>query len=545
VLILRIRQAECALADGRLDEAFEIAQTEEIRRHRYGQKLIGRLARALVQRGQENLAGHRFQPALTDCNKAEKLAGTLPEIAQLRTAVCDAIVRDQQAQQHEALRVAQAKQHIDNGWLSVGGRILDEAPAGDGRAEMVRQELAAARLKTEDAVSKAEQALNNGDIEGAMEIAHGTTIAQSRNGRAGEVLRLIRTRAIERIRADLDQGRVDRARSLLLRLQPLGKDGTEVTELSDALAWCRQAAQHVMAGKPNMALPLLRKIKTVCPSALWLDSAISDAKRAAEAYEELDAGPLGLAAMDGSRSGLPKTTGGSVKAEGLGDGFSVPAQNHRQAALDDATRRDRQSGNSEAGYMPAKFVLQIDGVGSFVVFRDAHVTVGPISSSVRPMLALIADPNMPVVMLERVEGDYFIRSQTPVDVNGQSVTEKLLSDGDRIALSPKCRIRFGLPNPASTTAVLTVSGARLSRPDIRQLILMDRDILIGPYANDHIRTEQVKDPMALFAQNGRLLCRTKDDILVDGASFDPSVGLAMDKPVRIGRLSMVVARLGE
>ena len=195
--------------------------------------------------------------------------------------------------------------------------------------------------------------------------------------------------------------------------------------------------------------------------------------------------------------------------------------------------------------MPSRFVLQVDGVGSFIVFRDARVTVGPISSSARPMLALMADPNLPVIMIERMEGDYFVRSQTPVEVNGQAVTEKLLADGDRITLSPRCSVRFHLPNPASTTAVLTVSGARLSRPDIKQLILMDRDILIGPYANDHIRTEQLKEPVALFAQNGRLLCRAKESILVDGRGFDPNVGLAMDKRVEIGKVSLVVARLGE
>jgi tetratricopeptide (TPR) repeat protein len=523
VLILRIRQAQCALADGRLDEAFEIAQRDQIQRHRHGQKLVGRLARALVQRGQENLAAHRYQPALADCNKAEKLAGTLPEVAQLRAAVCNAIVKEQQVQQHEALRVAQAKQHIDNGWLSVGGRILDEAPAGDARVDLVRQELAAARLKTEDAVGKAERALNNEDIEEAMDIARGSVIGQSRNGRAGEVLHRIRSRAIECIRADLEQGRIDRARSLLQRLMPLGKDGADVTELSGVLNWCHQAAQQVTAGHPGVALPLLRKIKTVCPSAKWVDSAIADIKRAAEAYEELGAGPLGLAEAKPLDCGLPITDCGLE---------SVPVTSPQSASL-------------EPGDMPAKFVLQIDGVGSFVVFRDGRITVGPISSSTRPMLGLIADPNLPTVCLERVEGDYFIRSATPIDVNGQSVTEKLLADGDRIALSPRCRIRFGLPNPASTTAVLSVSGARLSRPDIRQIILMDRDILIGPYANNHVRTEQVKDPVALFVQNGRLLCRAKDDILVDGASFDPSVGLVMDKPVRIGGLSMVVARLGE
>lgn len=195
--------------------------------------------------------------------------------------------------------------------------------------------------------------------------------------------------------------------------------------------------------------------------------------------------------------------------------------------------------------MPSRFVLQVDGIGSFIVFRESRVTVGPISSSARPMLALMADANTPVITLERVEGDYFVRASTTIEVNGQKVTEKLLADGDRIALSPRCLIRFHLPNPASTTAVLTLSGARLSRPDIKQIILMERDILIGPFANDHIRTEQVKEPVALFAQNGRLLCRAKESILVDGQGFDPNVGLALDKHVEIGKVSFVVARLGE
>jgi hypothetical protein len=537
VLILRIRQAECALADGRLDEAYEIAQAEDVRRHHHGQRLIGRLARAMIQRGQENLTARRFQPALADCNKAEKLGGTLSEVAQLRAAICEAIFKDQQTQQQEALRVAQAKQHMEDGWLSVGGRILDEAPAGDGRVQLARQELAAARLQTEDAVAKAQQALQQGDVEEAIHIACGARIGQCKGGQAGELLRQIRGQAVQRVRADIEQGRIDRAQTFLQRLMPLGKDGTEVTELTEALAWCRQAAQHVTAGRPNAALLLLRKVKAICPSARWLDQAIADTKRAAEAYDELNAGPLGLSTADGGEA-----TGGSGKAEGLADGFPMPELDQRQAALAAATRRDSQP---EDGDMPSRFVLQVDGVGSFIVFRDTRVTVGPISSSGRPMLALMADPNLPVILIERLEGDYFVRSQTPIEVSGQAVTEKLLADGDRITLSPRCNIRFHLPNPASTTAVLTVSGARLSRPDIKQLILMDRDILIGPYANDHIRTEQLKEPIALFAQNGRLLCRAKESILVDGRGFDPNVGLALDKHVEIGKVSLVVARLGE
>jgi tetratricopeptide (TPR) repeat protein len=520
------------LADGRLDEAFEIAQGEEVRSHRHGQRLIGRLARAIVRRGQEHLASNRFQPALLDCNKAEKLAGAAPEVAQLRAAICDAMMKSQQDHQQEALRVAQAKRHIEDGWLSVGGRILDEADRRDGQAELVRQELAAARLQTEDAVVKAELALQRGDLEEAIGIVRATALGQSKNGRAGELLGRIKTRVVERVRSDLEQGRIDRAHAFLQQAMPFGKDGTELAELTETLARCRQAAQHVAAGRPGAALPLLRKVKVVCPSARWLDSAISDIKRAAEAYEELDAGPLGLTLADAT------TMMDEVKPDA--DAAGAPGKNRAQGV---AMQERAVPAGGES--LPSRFIMQIDGVGSFLVFREPRVTLGPISSSARPMLGLMTDPNSPVILIERVDGDYFVRAQAPIDVNGKSVGEAMLRDGDRITLSSRCILRFHLPNPASTTALLTISGARLSRPDIRQVVLMDRDILVGPYTNNHIRTDQLKDAMTLFAQNGRLLCRTQDSIVVDGRSFDPNVGLAVDKRVEIGKLSMVVARLGE
>ena len=67
MLFLRLKQAESAIVDGRLDEAFDIVQSEQIKQHRRGQKLIGRLARAFTKRGQENLDTERIQLALVDC----------------------------------------------------------------------------------------------------------------------------------------------------------------------------------------------------------------------------------------------------------------------------------------------------------------------------------------------------------------------------------------------------------------------------------------------------------------------------------------------
>jgi hypothetical protein len=157
----------------------------------------------------------------------------------------------------------------------------------------------------------------------------------------------------------------------------------------------------------------------------------------------------------------------------------------------------------------------------------------------------MADPNLPVVAIERAEDDYFVRSSRPVRVNDVATTNKLLVDGDRIALSPRCWMKFNIPNPASTTVTLSLSSARLGRADIRQIILMDRDILIGPTAGNHILAEFLDETVALFAQNGRLLCKTKEKILVDDKPVSSTAGLPINKQIRIGQISLVLTEFKE
>jgi hypothetical protein len=523
VLILRIKQAQCALADDRLDEAFEIAKADDVKRHRHGQRLIGRLMRAFIRRGRQNLEAGRFQPALADCNKAEKLAGNAADVAGLREAVCRAIAQRQQGHQQDAFRVAQARDNAADGWLSVGEQILADAPEDDGQALLLRQELAAARLQAEDAVAKAEQALKHGDIEMAVDLLRAAGVTKNRNGQMGQLLRQISRQAGEQARVSFEQGRVDRAQSLLQRLAPLGVEGEEVTELRRAVTQCHQAAECVAAGQPSVALPLLRQVKTMYPSAKWLDKAVAEVRQAAEALEELDAGPLGLSIADAAGS------------------------DDRGQMTDDRGQRieERHSPSSvicpPSSELPSEFVMQMDGIGSYLVFRDSRITVGPISSSKHPTLGLMAEPSLPVVSIERMDDDYFLRCEQGVLVNGSERSEKLLTDGDTIALSARCRLRFRLPNPASPTAVLMLSGARLGRPDIRQVILMGRDILAGPYTNNHIQTEHLEETITFFCQNDRLLCRATKPVTVDDRPMQPEKGLTLDKPIRIGKLSMVLA----
>jgi len=155
----------------------------------------------------------------------------------------------------------------------------------------------------------------------------------------------------------------------------------------------------------------------------------------------------------------------------------------------------------------------------------------------------MADPNIPVATIERAEDDYFIRSSSPIRVNDVTTTNKLLIDGDRIALSPRCRMKFHIPNPASTTAMLVLSGARLGRADVRHIILMDRDILIGPSGGNHILAESLDETVTIYAQNGRLLCKAAEKVLVDDKPVGSAASLAVDKQIRIGQISFVLTKV--
>jgi hypothetical protein len=532
VLILRLKQAETAIADDRLDEAFEIVQSENVRQHRRGQKLIGRLARAFARRGLENLEAERVQLALLDCNKAEKLAGNTPDVAKLRSAICAEMEQKRLRDRHRSFKVAAARQHIQDGWLSAGEQILDGTDEKDSQAGIVLEQAAVVRLQIGQAMSHVEQALSRDDLEGAIDFAMKAGVVGNQSHEVVDLVSRLRSQAVKRIKESIDQGRISLAYSLWQKVSAIADGSVEMSELGRALAQCRQAAEYVAAGRPREAVPLLRKVQSVCPSARWLSAIADQTRQAADLLDELAASPIGLDTTNEERGTMNE---GRQRTE---DGGQI-TEGEKQLAPGFTGGSDAR----EISSLPTKFLLQMDGIGSFMVLRDGRVTMGPISSSARPTVGLMADPNLPIATIERADDDYFVRSSSPIRVNDIATSNKLLANGDRIGLSPRCGMKFGIPNPASTTATLTLSSARLGRADVRKIILMDRDILIGPNVGSHILAEALEETVTLFVQNGRLLCKARQGILVDDKPVGSTAGLPIEKHVRIGRLSLVLTEL--
>ncbi len=530
MLILLLKQAESAVADGRLDEAYDIITSGRLREHSRGQKLIGKLARAFAKRGLDNLNNQRLQLALSDCNKAEKLAGNIEEVAKLRSQICSEMGQIRLKEKYRSFNVAMADRQIENGWLSVGEKIIEKTEKDDNEAEIVLQQAAAMRVQIEDALNKAEQALGHNCLENAIDIIRQVQLANCKNDKVVELIVRIKALAAGRIKENFEKGQIDIAQGLWQKISPMVDYSSDISELGTMLSKTRLASEYIAAGRLHESIPLLRQILTICPSAKWLENILGQTKQAAELLDELKSSPIGSTVSEVSSDEVSINQFQQEKAlvskqqQSTSPGIAnILKQNPRNDVL-----------------KSSQFILQIDGVGSFLVLRDSSVSIGPVSSSARPAIGLMADPNLPVATIERIEDDYFIRSPGMIRVNDASTTEKLLVNGDCIALSSRCRIKFGIPNHASTTATINLSGARLARADIRQIILMNRDILIGPSQANHIRTESGDEALTLYIHNGLLLCKSSKQVTINDESVDLKQGLPLNKQIRTGNISFVI-----
>jgi hypothetical protein len=552
VLILKIRRAETALADARLDEAFALAQAPDLAAHHKGQKLIGRLARALADRGQKHLSAGRLDQASADCQKAAFLAGSLPEVAALRSAITEATTARHRLERHRGDVLAAAREHVDHGRLSIGEQCLADEPDNSRIADL-RDKVAMRRAQAQSAIERSRQALDREDYAAAAIALYEAQAVHAHEPQLAEMTTELVSAVCTRAAGAIDTGRLDLVESILEPALRVAGDSVPVRELTRFLLGCREAFAGVNGGQPAITAEALQRLAAMRPSATWLTQAARDARQAAESLQTLRAGPLGLLGLLANGAAAPApVVGGGRPARLLGNPVRPI---HLEETLDHPATppfgaaqplpplpKGGQGGcmNANNAALPAKLLVHVDGVGTYLLLRDRRVTIGPAGSSRQPDVALLAEPNLAPVTIERLDEDYFVSCAAGVNVNGAAAQRKLLANGDRITVSPRARARFVMPNAASTTAVLQLAGTRLPASDARQVILMDRECILGPGASAHIRADQLADQAILQTRDGRLFCRSKETVLVNEKPLDRHAGLPLGARIQVGTVSFVV-----
>jgi len=175
----------------------------------------------------------------------------------------------------------------------------------------------------------------------------------------------------------------------------------------------------------------------------------------------------------------------------------------------------------QAGAAPGagtKYVVWVDQVGAFLISLKSEVAVGgPAIDSGAADVAFLANLSRRHATIVRSGERYVLLAHAPTHVAGRPVHDRSdLADGYEITLGGSVRLAFRQPSVMSGTARIDFLSDHRPARAVDAIILMDDTCLVGPGSENHIRCRAGQTSLLLFRREGKLWCKSREDLFVDG-----------------------------
>lgn len=518
----RLKNAEEALAAGRLDEAFSLMDSPDAAGLGGAEKLLSALVEGLLNRGQDHLLSRRFNEALADFDRAARCGQDPVKVSEWQRRAREALNHDQRLHGDQNAAMAAGHHRLAAGSLAGAKEARDRAPLNDTAAEALSQAIARQADRAKDALEAAASALKDGDF---VRASRALRTARSLHSRADELAEL-ETRLLERVMqqvtASFKEGRLNRARQELSILGDLGGERPDRIEVDTALKLAADAAAALTEDHYVQAGVLLGRLSQLGLTAKWISEAREHLDVLDEHRRALLEGPLGLLAER-------KLTRPDMMDQRVSD--ETRSARPRIARPVEAAP-PVVSPAAEPGILPRRLLLRIDGVGSFVLIRGDRVTIGRAGGGAD--LELLSDLAERQAEVIRAAEDYFVVASSGVELAGRRVDHALLQDGDRLALGKRVRLTFRRPSLKSTTAALDLGEGVRTAGDCRRVILWSGPLLLGNSTDCHIRLPV--GGLVFMERAGGILVRPV------GPGQQPVTALPLGVATMIGELGMRVQR---
>ncbi|UCE61510.1 MAG: hypothetical protein JSU63_07125 [Phycisphaerales bacterium] len=511
LLFVRLKAAEKALKEGRLDEAFRLATTPDLAAHRRGQAVLNALTDQFVERARAHYRAERFAEALMDLNKAEAGGIMKDEIAELRRQVEVVSTEVQRNRQSRHDRLGAVRKRIEEGSLAAGRKMLEEASAHDHAAEDLRREIEVRADDADRLAAAAEKLITQGQMAGAAERLRRARKIDAHHEATTKVEAKLCDRVFENARAALTKGRIGRAEDELACLGDLGDALPAKRELKDLLTVAQQASRCLLSGDHAEARRHLMSLDRLLPKAAWVGQAVKQLRQVEELRTELLAGPLGENVDLPVESEKP-----AAKLASLDDTVAIPSPARSKGSL------------------PDRLLLLVDGGGSFLVVCGDNASIGRAASGTPADIPIFSDLAERHANIARVDEDYFLFGSRDVEVAGRKTRHQLLRDGLRIVLGRKAKMNFRLPSRKSLTAVLDLSDTTKMPNDVRRVIMFHQHATVGAGSNAHVFCRHAESPAVMFERNGSLWIRP-----LRGGAHEAQA-LKLGEPVEICGASLVL-----
>ncbi len=490
-LFVRIRSAERAVLEGRIDEAFGVACQPDVRGHARGQKLCDQLVRPLLARVRLHLQGARHAEALADLDKLKVLERSGPEVETLRQrALAEFEARRQRVADGRA-DLARAAEKLDAGRLETG-RLAIEQVQDARRRQDLQEELELRVERSAQLLAQARAALERADVPAALRLWEEATRRHGRT-RESDAAAADLVAACRRVLDDwFASGQIGRLLAARPGLAALREFDPALDEFEQRAALCQRAAGQLGAREYGPLRDTLLRLRSAQQGVAWLEQMLKALTEVREAEDLLLSSPLGLKA---SAAGAP--------AEGVAQQRAAPTLSAAMPPVQRSPVGDAEA--AELGRAP--LLMLVDGAGSSLVLPLDCVRIGRAGGRGDVDVALPGELQSHHADVLRDGSDYFLVAHGPVQVNRRTVKRTLLHDGDRIHLGTKVRLTFHKPSVRSDSAVLRLSQRCRLAQDVGSVVLFRETCLIGPQPSCHVRTQDSQTQVVLFDRAGRLYGR--------------------------------------
>jgi len=519
LLPTRLRAAEKALREGRLDEAHRLATSPDLRDHDRAKAVREKLAAQLLERAREHYRADRFPEALADLGKAAVGGILLDRIEELRNQV-NTVAAEVHRQAHSRReRMEAARQRMERGSLDAGRRILEHASQDDPDAAALRKQAEQRADELKALVDQARKHIKQQRWADAAERVRRARRVDAHTDAVASVEHDLCDRVLGEAGKAFADGRLNRASQLLADLGELGSSSGRRRELQEWLSLADAAAHQVEIGDYGEARERTLQLQRLATKTAWIKEALAQIKQLEELHVQVSAGPLGerIAAAGPGKRAAP------VAARPKFDPYETMPIPGR--------------GMESPSAMAAPLLLLVDGGGSYLILRGGNFSIGRAAANRTVDVPIVSDLGERHANLMRVDDDYFLFSDRPVDVGGKPTKHQLLRDGDRVVLGRRAKFTFRMPSRRSASAVLDLSESTRMPRDVRRVILLDRHATIGSGSTAHVICRHAQPPLLLFERNGSLWLRRKNDGHVDTEAMELTVGA----PAEVGGVSLALA----
>lgn len=509
----RLKSAENALRHGRIDEAFRLAASPDLRDHRRARAVLEALVDHFVERAREHFREERFTEAMADLDKAQVAGIKLDDITELRRNVMTvaAEVKRQEVSRRELLDAA--RQRVEAGSLAAGRLILAGAGESDHEAQRLDRVIERRAAEVQDAVRHIEHLLDQNQVVRAVERLQAARRLDVHHPAVTALESRVCDTLMKNVRAALEEGRLGRAVSELANLRDLAAASSTRRELADMLALARSASEAVAAHQFGDARRHVLALGRVLPGVKWIEKAAEQIRQLDDIHTALRAGPLGEPAV------APATPDRPARP--------VPQPARPPRSLEETIVV--KSGLPAPDALPERLLMLVDGGGSYLILRSGRISIGRAASSQPADVPIFSDLGERAAHISRVDEDYFLFADRDVEIGGRRTRHQLLRHGDRVMLGRRAKFEFHLPSRKSLSAVMDLSDTTRVPSDVRRVILFHGHAAIGAGSTAHVRCRAALRPLVMFERDGALWVRPQlDDRGGDGQAQRVELGRPME-----------------